>query len=99
RRNSNLMRMKRGKCMATLIDLTKKAKVLLEKKQIFGEKAQIVLILDISGSMRPLYKNGTVQELVNRLLAIGMNMDDNKSIEVFVFGSGAGEVSEANEFN
>lgn len=85
--------------MTNLIDLSKKAKISLEKKNIFGEKAQVVLVLDISGSMSTLYRNGTVQELVDRILGIGMNMDDNKSIEVFTFGRVATEMKEANEHN
>lgn len=84
---------------SSLIDLTKKAKISLEKKAIVNVKAQVVLVLDISYSMSHLYDRGTVQNLVNRLLGIGMNMDDNQSIEVFIFGSSAKEVGEANEGN
>lgn len=85
--------------MTALIDLTKKAKVVLEKKQIFGEKAQVVLAIDISVSMNTLYRNGTVQELVDRLLGIGMNMDDNQSIDVFAFGSKDYEINVATTRN
>lgn len=85
--------------MSNLINLTKTAKITLEKKQIFGEKAQVVLILDKSISMRPQFSNNTVQEAVNRLLGIGMNMDDNKSIEVFAFDKTAVEWPEANAEN
>lgn len=85
--------------MTALIDLTKKAKVVLEKKQIFGEKAQVVFALDISGSMSSLFNNGTVQELTDRLLGIGMNLDDNQSIDVFAFGMGNHEIGTATEKN
>lgn len=44
--------------MAT-IDLQKK-KVVLEKKQLTKVTARVGLVLDITGSMRTLYKNGTV---------------------------------------
>lgn len=84
------------------INLTKKAeiaKISLEKKQIFGEKAQVVLILDKSISMDSFYKRGVVQEIVERLIGIGMNMDDNKSIEVFAFDVDAVELEEATEAN
>lgn len=85
--------------MTSLIDLTKKAKVVLEKKQLFGEKAQVVYVIDISGSMSSLYSNGTVQELTDRLLGIGMNLDDNQSIDVFAFGSGNYEIGTATAGN
>lgn len=85
--------------MTTLIDLTKKARIVLEKKQIQHVEAQIVFAIDISGSMNVMYKSGKIQELLTRLLAVGMNMDDNKSIEVFAFGQGNYEIGTATEGN
>jgi hypothetical protein len=85
--------------MTTLLSLEKKAGLSLQKKEIFGEKAQIVLVLDISTSMRSLYSTGVVQKVVERLLAIGLNMDDNREIDVFAFGRHAHEISSANESN
>lgn len=85
--------------MSNLIDLTKKAKVVLEKKNIFGEKAQVVFAIDISGSMSTLYSRGVVQELTDRLLGIGMNLDDNQSIDVFAFGQGNYEIDSATQHN
>lgn len=85
--------------MTNLIDLSKKAKVVLEKKQIFGEKAQIVVALDISYSMQGQYSSGVVQELTERLLGIGLNMDLDKSIDVYGFGQKShsfGSVDESN---
>lgn len=85
--------------MSRLIDLTKTSKISLEKKGIFGEKAQVVLVIDKSVSMSNFYSLGIVQELVERLLAIGINMDDNQSIEVFAFDKKAVELPEAKESN
>lgn len=85
--------------MTTLLSLEKKAGLSLQKKEIFGEKAQIVLVLDISTSMRSLYSSGVIQKVVERLLAIGLNMDDNREIDVFAFGRHAHEISSANESN
>ncbi|MCY9308844.1 VWA domain-containing protein [Bacillus inaquosorum] len=85
--------------MGNLIDLSKKAKIQLEKKQLLDVKAEIVFVIDTSYSMGNLYNNGTVQELVDRLLGIGMNMDTNKSIDVFSFSDRAKEVGRANEKN
>jgi hypothetical protein len=85
--------------LGNLIDLTKKAGIVLEKKQIANVQAEIYLALDTSYSMEDLFRNGTVQEVVDRILGIGMNMDVNKSIEVFSFSDGAKYVGAANETN
>lgn len=76
----------------SMIDLTKKAKISLEKKGLATEKAEIGFVLDISGSMSSMFSNGVVQKVTERLLGIGMNMDDNKQIQVFLFGQKAHEV-------
>ncbi|MCY9186625.1 VWA domain-containing protein [Bacillus halotolerans] len=85
--------------MGNLIDLTKKARIQLEKNQLTDVKAEIVFVIDTSYSMQHLYNNGTVQELVDRLLGIGMNMDANSSIDVFSFSDRAREVGKADEKN
>jgi hypothetical protein len=85
--------------MSNLINLSKTAKISLEKKKIVGQKAQIVLAMDISGSMSQRYKNGTVQAVIERLLGIAMNMDDNQEIDVYAFGKGAYEITPANPSN
>lgn len=85
--------------MSNVIDLSKKAKISLEKKEIVDITAQIVLILDKSISMQNFYNKGTVQQTVERLLGLGMNMDDNKSIEVFAFDMDAVELDEVTEGN
>ncbi|HFK1435077.1 TPA: VWA domain-containing protein [Bacillus cereus] len=85
--------------MSKLIDLNKKAQVVLEKKAIFGEKAQVVFITDISVSMGSLYRNGTMQELTDRTLGIGMNLDIDKSIDMFAFGRHAHEIGSVTEGN
>jgi hypothetical protein len=85
--------------MGNLIDLTKKASVVLEKKSLTGVQANIVLAIDRSGSMAAEYRNGTVQEVVDRLLGIGMNMDSDKSIDVYQFNGGYNYVGNATEGN
>lgn len=59
----------------------------------------VKIALDISGSMNGLYKSSVVQQTVERLLGLGMNLDSNKSIEVYLFGVNdyyAGEATEGN---
>lgn len=85
--------------MSNLIDLTKKAGIVLEKKNLSNVKAEIVLVIDRSGSMSERYANGTVQQLVDRLLGIGMNMDVNKEIEVYQFNTGVNYVGTATAAN
>ncbi|WP_324655161.1 VWA domain-containing protein [Bacillus paranthracis] len=85
--------------MSKLIDLTKKAKTVMLEKNIFGEKAQVAVADDISISMDDLYYNGTMQELNDRLLSIGMNLDIDKSIDVFAFGRDSHEIGVVTEGN
>jgi hypothetical protein len=85
--------------LANLIDLTKKVEVVLEKNNLVGVKADVILAQDISGSMSGEFYNGTVQEVITRLLAVGMKMDVDKSIDVFAFNTGSRHIGEANEGN
>lgn len=70
--------------MAT-IDLQKKSvKIVLGKKQLTKVTARVGLVLDMTGSMRPLY-NGTVQNVVERILAVADQFDDNGLLDVWVY--------------
>lgn len=71
--------------MAT-IDLQKKSvRIVLEKKKLAAVTARVGLVLDISGSMRTLYKNGTVQKVVERILAIASQFDDDGMLDIWVY--------------
>ena len=52
---------------------------------LVNTQAKVVVALDYSSSMRPLYENGTVQKTLARLVPLGMSFDDNGRIEVFLF--------------
>ena len=68
------------------IDLQKKSvKMVLEKKNLTEVTARVGLVLDITGSMRTLYKNGTVQKVVERILAIASQFDDDGMLDVWVY--------------
>jgi len=72
--------------MLSSIDLRKRAVgLMLEKKQLSGVVARVGLVLDITGSMRKLYGNGTVQEVVERMLAVACRFDDNGALDVWVY--------------
>ena len=68
------------------IDLRKKIVTdIAIKKNISNLKAQVVLVLDYSGSMDLLYKNGFVQRLIERLVPLAMQFDDNGEMELYMF--------------
>lgn len=85
--------------MGNIIDLQKKSFVVLEKKGLADVLANVVLAMDTSGSMGYTFSNGTVQSSVERLLGLGLNMDFNKSIEVFTFANGAKYIGDATKEN
>ncbi len=70
---------------ASIIDLTKKSLVTLEKKNLLGVRARVALVLDASGSMNWQYNNGDVQRVVNRLMPLAINFDDDGSFECWAF--------------
>lgn len=68
------------------IDLQKKSvRIVLEKKKLTSVQARVGLVLDISGSMRTMYKNGTVQKVVERILAVASQFDDDGMLDVWVY--------------
>lgn len=68
------------------IDLQKKSvRIILEKKKLTGVQARVGLVLDITGSMRKMYKDGTVQKVVERILAIASQFDDDGMLDVWVY--------------
>jgi stress response protein SCP2 len=72
----------------TKIDLLKRAvKVSLEKGSIAGVTMRVGAVIDASGSMTDLYRNGTVQRAFERALAVAACMDDDGSMGVWFFGS------------
>ena len=57
----------------------------LEKKELNSLTARVAVVMDYSGSMENLYRNGTVQSLLDRLLPVAMQFDDNGEMEVWLF--------------
>lgn len=70
---------------ATIIDLTKKSLVQLEKKNLLDVQARVALVLDASGSMNHQYNNGDVQKVVDRLMPLAINFDNDGSFECWAF--------------
>ena len=71
--------------MSSISLLKQKAVIVLEKKKLTNVVARVGLVLDISGSMRGLYKNGTVQRVVERILAVASQFDDDGTLDVWVY--------------
>jgi hypothetical protein len=74
-----------------MVDLVKKAGISLEKKGLSEHRARVALCLDISASMNPLYRQGKVQELCERILGLAVQFDDDGQCDVFTFGTGGYE--------
>jgi hypothetical protein len=76
--------------MSEQLDLRKRIVLDLKKKKgLEGQVASVILVLDKSGSMSNLYKNGFVQRLVERVLPVGLGFDDDGEVELYVFHSSA----------
>ncbi len=69
-----------------LISLVKPLKVELEKRNLQETIAKVALVMDISGSMHSSYDNGSVQEIVNKILPIAVQFDDDGELDFWYFG-------------
>ena len=70
-----------------LISLVKPLKVELEKRNLLNVVARVALVIDMSGSMNRSYKDGTVQEIVNKILPVAVQFDDDGELDFWFFGS------------
>ncbi|WP_339154822.1 VWA domain-containing protein [Actinomadura luteofluorescens] len=62
-------------------------RVSLEKKGIGGLRARVAVVLDASGSMRRLFKEGVVAEIVERMAAIALQVDDDGALDAWIFAT------------
>ena len=73
------------------LSLEKKSELVrlnLEKRQVpTGIKIAVKQVIDVSGSIKHYFNDGTMQELTDRLLPVAMRFDDNQSLETYAFGS------------
>lgn len=80
------------------VDLVKKAEVTgaaLERRGLGGITADVVAVLDYSGSMRSAYSSGAVQTITERALALGLQVDPDGQVPVILFGSDAEQATTA----
>ncbi|SDP01034.1 vWA domain-containing protein [Actinacidiphila guanduensis] len=77
-----------------LVSLYKSAAVSLAKHRVVGSRAAVYLVLDRSGSMRPFYRDGSVQHLAEQTLALAANLDDDGVVPVVFFSTEVDGIAE-----
>ncbi|MCQ0022315.1 VWA domain-containing protein [Streptomyces somaliensis DSM 40738] len=77
-----------------LVDLYKRAGTSLRKHGLEGQRAAVYLVVDHSGSMRPYYRDGSVQALADRVLGLAAHLDDDGRVPVVFFSTGVDAVAD-----
>ncbi|MEU8791826.1 VWA domain-containing protein [Streptomyces sp. NPDC048643] len=77
-----------------LVDLYKSAGVSLTKHGLNGQRAAVYLVVDYSGSMKPYYKDGSVQALADRVLGLSAHLDDDGIVPVVFFSTDVDAVTD-----
>ncbi|NBM19128.1 VWA domain-containing protein [Streptomyces sp. GC420] len=77
-----------------LVGLYKNAGVSLRKHGLDGHRAAVYLVIDYSGSMKPYYKDGSVQALADRVLGLSANLDDDGRVPVVFFSTDVDAVTD-----
>lgn len=81
-----------------ILDLNKAFTLNLDKAGISGPGIPVMevrLAIDKSGSMHGLFRQGFVDEIVNKFLGVAMTFDDNGSVEVGFFNHNFSDAPEA----
>jgi hypothetical protein len=70
-----------------LVGAYRSAGVSLRKHGLDGVRAAVYLVVDYSGSMKPYYKDGSVQALADRVLGLSAHFDDDGTVPVVFFST------------
>ncbi|MFC0842679.1 VWA domain-containing protein [Streptomyces noboritoensis] len=74
--------------MRKRLDLRKQqVAVSLTKHGAQGARARVVLVLDASGSMSALYREGVVADVVERMAAVAAQLEDDGTLQVWAFAT------------
>lgn len=71
-------------------------KVCLTKTELQDLTSKVVVVLDYSGSMDQLYRDGVVQETLNRLLPLALRFDDDGEMELYIFSNNCKQLAPLN---
>lgn len=77
-----------------LVSLYKTAGVSLREHGLDGQRAAVYLVVDYSGSMKPYYKDGSVQALADRVLGLSAHLDDDGVVPVVFFSTDVDAVTD-----
>lgn len=70
-----------------LVNLYKAAGSSVRAHGLEGVRAAVYLVLDRSGSMRPYYRDGTMQHLAEQALSLSAHLDDDGVVPVVFFST------------
>ncbi|MFI5964035.1 vWA domain-containing protein [Streptomyces asoensis] len=70
-----------------LVSLYKAAGSSVRAHGLEGVRAAVYLVLDRSGSMRPYYKDGTMQHFGEQVLSLSAHLDDDGTVPVVFFST------------
>lgn len=80
------------------LDLRKKSvTVVLTKAGLQDVQARVMVVMDASGSMDKLYRSGTVQDTLERLIPVAMKLDDNEAMEFWYYASQFAQMGDLDE--
>jgi hypothetical protein len=70
-----------------LANKTRAAAVSLRKRGVLGTRFAVISVIDRSGSMHGMYRDGTVQAITERALGWTLAVDDDGNVPVGLYGS------------
>ena len=77
-----------------LIDMSKSGRT-----NMTNHVAQVALVMDYTGSMSDMFRNGSVQDAVTRLLPISLKFDNNGELESWLFSNNYKRMTPVTAFN